>query len=71
MGVVGEDRGANDQNQIATVSGATSPTYDDAGSMTKDETGVQYTYDAWGRTIKVKTSGGTDSATGSRSSSAS
>ena len=27
--------------------------------MTKDETGKQYVYDAWGRVVTVKNSGGT------------
>ncbi len=49
----------NKQNEITAVSGATSPTFDANGNMTKDETGKQYVYDAWNRLKVVKNSGGT------------
>ena len=35
------------------------PTYNPNGDITKDETGKQYTYDAWNRLKVVKNSGGT------------
>ncbi|WP_162668091.1 polymorphic toxin-type HINT domain-containing protein [Gemmata massiliana] len=54
-----QTRTANAQNEITSVSGATTPTYDANGNMTKDETGQQYVYDAWNRLVTVKNSGGT------------
>ncbi|MFO0935124.1 MAG: RHS repeat-associated core domain-containing protein [Gemmataceae bacterium] len=58
-----QTRTANAQNEITSISGATTPTYDVSGNMTKDETGKQYVYDAWNRLVKVKDSGGTTIAT--------
>ncbi len=54
-----QTRSANKQNEVTSVSGATTPTYDANGNMTKDETGKQYTFDAWNRLKVVKDSGGT------------
>ncbi len=54
-----QTRSHNKQNEITAVSGATSPTYDASGNLTKDETGRQFVYDAWNRLVKVKDSGGT------------
>ena len=54
-----QTRSHNKQNEITSVSGATSPTFDANGNMTKDETGKQYVYDAWNRIKIVKDSGGT------------
>ena len=54
-----QSRTANQQNQYTAVGGATTPVYDAAGEMTTDETGKQYVYDAWGRIVSVKDSGGT------------
>ena len=54
-----QTRTANQQNEVTTVSGATTPVYSPAGEMTTDETGKQYVYDAWGRIVTVKGSGGT------------
>ena len=54
-----QTRTHNRQNEILTVSGATSPTFDANGNMTKDETGKQYSYDAWNRLKVVKDAGGT------------
>ena len=54
-----QTRTANQQNEVTAVSGATTPVYSAAGEMTKDETGKQYAYDAWGRIVTVKSSGGT------------
>jgi hypothetical protein len=59
-GVTQQTRTHDGQNRIATISGATSPTFDDNGNMTTDETGKQFVYDAWNRLVKAKTSGGTD-----------
>jgi RHS repeat-associated protein len=53
-----QTRGANRQNEITSVSGQTTPTYDNNGNTTKDETGNQYVYDAWNRIVQV-TVGGT------------
>jgi hypothetical protein len=47
-----QTRTANQQNEITSVSGATTPAYDAAGEMTTDETGLQYVYDAWGVRIR-------------------
>ena len=54
-----QTRTANAQNEITGVSGATTPTYDNNGNMTGDETGRQFVYDAWSRLVAVKNSGGT------------
>jgi RHS repeat-associated protein len=54
-----QTRTANAQNQYTSISGATTPTYDANGNMTKDETGRQFVYDAWNRLVTVKNSGGT------------
>ena len=56
---VTETRGHNEQNEISSVSGATTPTYDANGNMTGDETGRQFVYDAWNRLIAVKDAVGT------------
>ena len=50
---------ANKQNEITSISGATTPTYDANGNMTGDETGKLFVYDAWNRLVAVKNSGGT------------
>jgi RHS repeat-associated protein len=55
----GQTRTANAQNEVTSVSEATTPTYDAAGNMTGDETGKQFVYDAWNRLVAVKDSGGT------------
>src|SRR5262249_24735767 len=53
-----QTRSANAQNEMTSISGATTPTYDSNGNMTKDEVGQQYVYDAWNRLVKVKDSSG-------------
>jgi RHS repeat-associated protein len=58
-----QTRSANKQNEVTSVSGATTPTYDAAGDMTGDEAGRQFVYDGWGRLVTVKNSGGTTLAT--------
>ena len=47
------------KNEITSVSGATTPTFDATGNLTTDETGRQFVYDAWNRLVTVKDSGGT------------
>ncbi len=54
-----QTRSANRQNEITSISGATTPTYDGNGNMTGDETGKLFVYDAWNRLVTVKSSGGT------------
>ena len=58
-GGTAQTRTANKQNEITSISGATTPTYDSNGNMTGDETGKQFVYDAWNRLVAVKNSGGT------------
>jgi RHS repeat-associated protein len=53
-----QTRSANNQNEITSISGATTPTYDADGNMTGDQTGLTFVYDAWNRMVAVK-SGGT------------
>jgi hypothetical protein len=50
---VAQTRSANKQNEITSISGSTTPTYDASGNMTADETGKAFNYDAWGRVIAV------------------
>ncbi len=52
-------RTANKQNEVTSIGGATTPTYDANGNMTTDETGRLFVYDAWNRLVTVKNSGGT------------
>jgi len=56
---IAQTRTANKQNEITSISGATTPTFDANGNMTKNETGRLFTYDAWNRQKQVKNSGGT------------
>jgi RHS repeat-associated protein len=51
-----QTRSANKQNEITTVSGATTPTYDSNGNLTTDETNYRFVYDAWNRVVQVKNS---------------
>ncbi len=48
-----QTRTANVQNQITSISGATTPAYDNNGNTTTDETGKTYVYDAWNRLVKA------------------
>ncbi len=53
-------RTANRQNEITSIGGATTPTYDANGNMTGDEAGKAFKYDAWNRLVEVRaTPGGT------------
>ena len=47
----------NSQNQ-ETANGSHTLAYDNAGSMTTDEQGNTYVWDAWGHVVQVKNSGG-------------
>jgi RHS repeat-associated protein len=58
-----QTRTANKQNEITSISSATTPTYDPNGNLTKDETGRTFKYDAWNRLVEVRNSGGTLLAT--------
>jgi len=51
-----QTRGANRQNEITGVSGATTPTYDNNGNLTKDENDYRFVYDAWNMMVQVKNS---------------
>jgi RHS repeat-associated protein len=53
-----QTRSANRQNEITSISGATTPAYDANGNLTGDEAGKQFVYDAWNRLVRVKDSGG-------------
>ncbi|MBO0699374.1 MAG: hypothetical protein J2P46_13340, partial [Zavarzinella sp.] len=55
-GVTTQTRTHNKQNEITSVSGATTPTYDANGDMTGDETGRAFKYDAWNRLVEVRDS---------------
>jgi RHS repeat-associated protein len=54
-----QTRTHNAQNEITSISGAVTPTYDANGNLTRDETGRQFVYDAWNRLVAVKDAGGT------------
>jgi RHS repeat-associated protein len=41
------------QNQLTSISGATTPAYDNNGNTTTDEKSNTYTYDAWNRLVKA------------------
>ena len=56
--VVSQTRTHNGQNGILTIQGSTSPTYDNNGNTTTDDTAKQYVYDAWNRIMTVKNSQG-------------
>jgi RHS repeat-associated protein len=51
-------RSHNKQNEITSVSGAITPTYDAEGNLTTGPNGQQYVYDAWNQLVAVKNSGG-------------
>jgi RHS repeat-associated protein len=50
---------ANAQNQITSLSSATTPVYDLNGNMTLDQSGLKYIYDAWDRLAAVQNASGT------------
>jgi RHS repeat-associated protein len=49
-----QTRTANDQNQITSVSGLTTPAYDGNGNMTTDQAGRTSVFDRWNRLVQVK-----------------
>lgn len=51
---VTQSRDHNEQNQITSISGLVTPTYDANGNMTGDEQGRTLIYDAWNRLVEVK-----------------
>ncbi|MBO0699083.1 MAG: RHS repeat protein, partial [Zavarzinella sp.] len=51
-----QTRTHNKQNEITSISGATTPTYDANGNLTTDETGRTFKYDAWNRLVEVRDS---------------
>jgi YD repeat-containing protein len=50
-----QTRTANQQNQITSITGLTTPVYDADGHMTTDQAGKTLVYDAWGRPVAYKT----------------
>jgi RHS repeat-associated protein len=53
-----QTRTHNSQNQITSISGLTTPTYDNNGNTTTDQNGKTLVFDAWNRLVAYK-SGGT------------
>jgi RHS repeat-associated protein len=49
-----QTRTANADNQIASISGLTTPGYDANGNTTTDQSGKTLVYDAWNRLVKYK-----------------
>jgi RHS repeat-associated protein len=49
-----QTRSANQQNQITSISGQTTPGYDANGNMITDQTGKTLVFDAWNRLVQVK-----------------
>ena len=49
----------NYDNQIASISSGTLPTYDNNGNMTTDQNDLVYVVNAWNEIVTVKNSGGT------------
>ena len=48
----------NTQNQITSISGSTTPTYDANDNMTTDQSGNTYTYNAWNQLVTAKNASG-------------
>ena len=51
---VQQTRTANQQNEITSISGQTTPGYDANGNMTTDQSGNTLVYDAWNRLVAYK-----------------
>jgi YD repeat-containing protein len=49
-----QNRTANKQNEITSITSLTTPTYDANGNMTCDESAKTLVYDAWNRLVKYK-----------------
>jgi RHS repeat-associated protein len=58
-----QTRTHNKQNEITSVSGATTPAYSANGNLTTDQAGRTFKYDAWNRLVEVRDSGSTLLAT--------
>ncbi len=58
-GTTTQSETANAQNQITSISGSATPTYDANGNMISDQNGNTYVYDAWNRLVEVKNAAGT------------
>jgi RHS repeat-associated protein len=54
-----QNRTANKQNEITSITSLTTPTYDSNGNMTGDENGKTLVYDAWNRLVAYKNGGTT------------
>ena len=48
-----QNRTANQQNEITSISGETTPGYDLNGNTTTDQAGLTLVYDAWNRLVQV------------------
>jgi len=59
-----QTRTANQQNEITSISGAGTVTYDANGNITADGSGNTYVYDAWNQLVAVKNGGTTVAAYG-------
>ena len=57
-GTTTQSETANAQNQITSISGSATPTYDANGNMISDQNGNTYVYDAWNRLVEVKNAAG-------------
>src|SRR5262245_34041006 len=49
-----QNRSHNQQNEITSITGLTTPTYDSNGNMTGNETGLSFVFDAWNRLVQGK-----------------
>src|SRR5882672_5062773 len=49
-----QTRTANQQNEITSISGQTTPGYDANGNTTTDQSGHTLIFDAWNRLVQVK-----------------
>jgi RHS repeat-associated protein len=54
-----QTRGANQQNEITSISGSGTVSYDNNGNLTADGSGNTYVYDAWNRLVAVRNGGTT------------
>jgi RHS repeat-associated protein len=59
-----QTRTANQQNEITSISGSGTISYDANGNLTADGSGNTYVYDAWNRLVAVKNNGTTIAAYG-------
>jgi YD repeat-containing protein len=59
-----QTRTANQQNEITSISGSGTISYDANGNLTADGSGNTYVYDAWNRLVAVKNGGTTLAAYG-------